>query len=581
LRTHCVIYFLQDYGMNATTNGIKSNNTTSLIAAFERIRANPKIALIVTAAAAISLIVALVLWAQSPSYRVLYNNISDQDGGAIVAQLAQMNVPYRFDERGGAIMIPADQVYEARLKLAQLGLPKGGAVGFELLDQEKFGISQFSEQVNFQRALEGELSRTIETLGSVRSARVHLAIPKPSLFVREEKQPSASVTVHLDNGRTMDAGQVNAISYLISSAVPGLNADQVTIVDQTGRLLSQKGDQVQQTSRLKYTSEIETDFQRRIQSILAPIVGSQNVRAQVTAQIDFTTHEQTAEQFQPNSAPDKMAIRSRQTSDSEQGGKNMNGGVPGALSNQPPTPATAPLTQPAGTANQARGTAGNNNSNAAPAGMNNDTTVIPFNSNKDATTNYELDRTLTHIKRSTGSIERLSVAVVVNHLPGKEGTQQPLSKEQMDQITALVKEAVGYSEARGDTLNIVNSAFTTADNDQTLPLWQQPEIISLLMSAARYLMVAIVAWILWRKAVQPAWLRHQELALQRLELEKEARQAELDELARRNESSAKAKAQTRVDVELNTQQLREMAENGPQTIALVLRQWMNKELSEK
>ncbi|WP_435946123.1 flagellar basal-body MS-ring/collar protein FliF [Dryocola sp. BD586] len=572
--------------MNATTNGIKSNNTTSLIAAFERIRANPKIALIVSAAAAISLIVALVLWAQSPNYRVLYNNISDQDGGAIVAQLAQMNVPYRFDERGGAIMVPADQVYEARLKLAQLGLPKGGAVGFELLDQEKFGISQFSEQVNFQRALEGELSRTIETLGSVRSARVHLAMPKPSLFVREAKQPTASVTVHLDNGRTMDAGQVNAISYLISSAVPGLNADQVTIVDQAGRLLSQKGDQAQQTSRLKYTNEVEADFQRRIQSILAPIVGSQNVRAQVTAQIDFTVHEQTAEQFQPNSSPEKMSIRSRQTSDSEQGGKNINGGVPGALSNQPPTPATAPLTQPAGTANQtqnaanqAQGAAAGNKNTAAEA--NAAAAMVPFNSSKDSTTNYELDRTLTHIKRSTGSVERLSVAVVVNHLPGKDGTPQPLSKEQMAQINALVKEAVGYSEARGDTLNIVNSAFSNADDDQALPLWKQPEVISLLMSAARYLMVAIVAWILWRKAVQPAWMRHQELALQRLALEKEARQAELDELARKNESTAKAKAQARVDLELNTQHLREMAENGPQVIALVLRQWMNKELSEK
>ncbi len=567
--------------MNATTNGIKSNNTTTLIAAFERIRANPKIALLVSAAAAISLIVALVLWAQTPSYRVLYSNISDQDGGAIVAQLTQMNVPYRFDERGGAIMVPADQIYEARLKLAQLGLPKGGAVGFELLDQEKFGISQFSEQVNYQRALEGELSRTIETLGSVRSARVHLAMPKPSLFVRDEKQPSASVTVHLDNGRTMDSSQVNAISWLISSAVPGLNADLVTIVDQTGRLLSQQGGQAQQTTRLKYISEVEADFQRRIQAILTPIVGSQNVRAQVTAQIDFTTHEQTAEQFQPNSAPEKMAIRSRQTSDSEQGGKNSNGGVPGALSNQPPTPATAPLTQPPGTANQAQGSTGNANNKPAAAGTNEAVVTIPFNSNKDATTNYELDRTLTHIKRSTGTIERLSVAVVVNHLLDKEGKPAPLAKEQMDQIAALVKEAVGYSEARGDTLNIVNSAFSNADDDEVLPLWKQPEIIHLMLAAARYLLIGIVAWVLWRKAVQPAWMRHQELALQRLELEKEARQAKLDELTRKNESSAKAKAQARIDVELNTQHLREMAENGPQVIALVLRQWLNKELTGK
>lgn len=564
--------------MNATTNGIKKNNITNVMTAFERIRANPKIALAVSAAAAISIIVAFTLWIQSPSYRVLFSNISDQDGGAIVTQLTQMNVPYRFDERGGAIMVPADKVYEARLQLAQQGLPKGGAIGFELLDQEKFGISQFSEQVNFQRALEGELSRTIETIGSVRSARVHLAMPKPSLFVREEKQPTASVTVHLDNGRTMDAGQVSAISYLISSAVPGLNADHVTIVDQTGRLLSQKGDQVQQTSRLKYTSEVETDFQRRIQAILTPIVGSQNVHAQVTAQIDFTTHEQTAEQFQPNSAPEKMSIRSRQTSDAEQGGASSVGGVPGALSNQPPTPATAPLTQPAGTANPPTGNQPAAGAGNTPAATNAPATTIPFNSNKDATTNYELDRTLTHIKRSTGSIERLSVAVVINHLQDKDGALVPLTKDQMAQVNALVKEAIGYSEARGDTLNIVNSAFSTADDEISPPLWKQPEMIDLFFAIIRYLLIGIVAFMLWRKAVQPAWLRHQELALQRLELEKEARQAKIDELVRKNESSAKAKAQARVDTEVGSQNLREMAEKDPQTIALVMRQWLNKEL---
>lgn len=564
--------------MNATTNGIKKNNITNVMTAFERIRANPKIALAVSAAAAISIIVAFTLWIQSPSYRVLFSNISDQDGGAIVTQLTQMNVPYRFDERGGAIMVPADKVYEARLQLAQQGLPKGGAIGFELLDQEKFGISQFSEQVNFQRALEGELSRTIETIGSVRSARVHLAMPKPSLFVREEKQPTASVTVHLDNGRTMDAGQVSAISYLISSAVPGLNADHVTIVDQTGRLLSQKGDQVQQTSRLKYTSEVETDFQRRIQAILTPIVGSQNVHAQVTAQIDFTTHEQTAEQFQPNSAPEKMSIRSRQTSDAEQGGASSVGGVPGALSNQPPTPATAPLTQPAGTANPPAGNQPAAGAGNTPAATNAPATTIPFNSNKDATTNYELDRTLTHIKRSTGSIERLSVAVVINHLQDKDGALVPLTKDQMTQVNALVKEAIGYSEARGDTLNIVNSAFSTADDEISPPLWKQPEMIDLFFAIIRYLLIGIVAFMLWRKAVQPAWLRHQELALQRLELEKEARQAKIDELVRKNESSAKAKAQARVDTEVGSQNLREMAEKDPQTIALVMRQWLNKEL---
>lgn len=552
--------------MNATTNGIKNNNIASVMAALDRLRASPKLLLLIASAAAVSVIVALLLWAKSPDYRVLYSNISDQDGGAIVSQLSQLNIPYRFNERGGAIMVPADKVHEARLQLAQQGLPKGGAVGFELLDQEKFGISQFSEQVNYQRALEGELSRTIESLGPVQTARVHLAVPKPSLFIREQKQPTASVTLNLYPGRTMDAGQVSSISYLIASAVPGLNADGVTVVDQTGRLLTQNGAQGQQTSQLKYTGEVEADYQHRIQSILAPIVGRQNVKAQVTAQIDFTQHEQTAEQYQPNTAPEKMSIRSRQSSDSQQGGRNINGGVPGALSNQPPAPATAPITQQI--ANPEGGQGGNDAENPQ---------LVPYNSNTGETTNYELDRTLTHIKRSTGSIERLSVAVVINHLPGKEGEAEALTPEQMTQITALVKEAVGYSEARGDTVNIVNSPFSTADDEVMPPLWKQPEFIDLMMSAARYLLIAIVAFILWRKAVQPAWMRHQELILQRLELEKEAREAELNARKQEKENNARAKAQQRVDTEMHTQQLRDMAEQEPQVIALVLRQWMNKE----
>ena len=581
------LFYLQDYGMNATTNGIKNKNTASLMAALERLRSSPKIILLISASVAITLIIALILWAKSPAYRVLYSNISDQDGGAIVAQLTQMNVPYRFQERGGAIMVPEDKVHEARLTLAQLGLPKGGAVGFELLDQEKFGISQFSEQVNFQRALEGELARTIETLGSVQNARVHLAMPKPSMFVREQKPASASVTVTLSQGRSLDSGQVSAITYLISSAVPGLNADNVTIVDQSGHLLTQSGGQAMQTTQLKYTSEVEADYQQRIQTILATIVGRNNVKAQVTAQIDFTQHEQTAEQFQPNTAPDKMAIRSRQTSDAEQGSKNGVGGVPGALSNQPPTPATAPITQVPAPNQPAQGAAANNannagNNNAARNGAGAaETTVatpMPFNNRKDNTTNYELDRTLTHIKRSTGSIERLSVAVVVNYLPGKDGAPVALTPEQLEQVNALVKETMGYSAARGDTINIVNSPFTAVEEDPAPPFWKQEGFINLLLSAARYLLIAIVAWILWRKAVQPAWLRNQELVLQRLELEKQARQAEIDANTRRAESGARAKAEQRVETEINTQSLRELAEQEPRVIALVIRQWMNKEL---
>ncbi|VTR43139.1 Flagellar M-ring protein [Serratia fonticola] len=218
-------------------NGESRDN--GLLALWNRLRANPKIPLLIAASAAIAIVVALTLWAKSPDYRVLYSNLNDRDGGAIVTQLTQMNIPYRFTENGSALMIPAEKVHETRLRLAQQGLPKGGAVGFELLDQEKFGISQFSEQINYQRALEGELSRTIESLGPVQNARVHLALPKPSLFVREQKNPSASVTLTLQPGRTLDDGQINAVVYMVSSSVAGLPPGNVTVVDQAGRLLTQ------------------------------------------------------------------------------------------------------------------------------------------------------------------------------------------------------------------------------------------------------------------------------------------------------------------------------------------------------
>ena len=219
--------------MNATAAQTKS------LEWLNRLRANPKIPLIVAGSAAVAVMVALILWAKAPDYRTLFSNLSDQDGGAIVSQLTQMNIPYRFSEASGAIEVPADKVHELRLRLAQQGLPKGGAVGFELLDQEKFGISQFSEQVNYQRALEGELSRTIETIGPVKGARVHLAMPKPSLFVREQKSPSASVTVNLLPGRALDEGQISAIVHVVSSAVAGLPPGNVTLVDQGGHLLTQ------------------------------------------------------------------------------------------------------------------------------------------------------------------------------------------------------------------------------------------------------------------------------------------------------------------------------------------------------
>lgn len=552
--------------MSASATATPQNKTVEWV---NRLRANPKIPLMVASAAAVAILVAMVLWAKSPDYRTLFSNLSDQDGGAIVTQLTQMNVPYRFADNGGALEVPADKVHELRLRLAQLGLPKGGAVGFELLDQEKFGISQFSEQVNYQRALEGELSRTIETLGPVKSARVHLAMPKPSLFVREQKSPSASITVNLEPGRALDEGQISAVVHLVSSAVAGLPPGNVTVVDQGGHLLTQSNTSARDLNdaQLKYTADVEGRVQRRIEAILGPIVGNGNVHAQVTAQVNFDNKEQTDEQYRPNGDPNQAAIRSRQVSENDQVGSPYPGGVPGALSNTPAPAPSAPIANPP--ANQV---------NAQNANTRTATTIGPRNTQRSETSNFELDRTISHTKKNVGDVQRLSVAVVVNYRNLPDGKPLPLTSDQMKQIEDLTREAMGFSSQRGDTLNVVNSPFNSSDDSGgELPFWKQQSFIEQLMSAGRWLLVLIVAWLLWRKAIKPQLARREQVAL--AEVEKAKAQQEIQEAVEvrlsKDEQTQQRRANQRLSAEVMSQRIREMSDNDPRVVALVIRQWMN------
>ncbi|EKE6930342.1 flagellar M-ring protein FliF [Escherichia coli] len=548
--------------MNATAAQTKS------LEWLNRLLANPKIPLIVAGSAAVAVMVALILWAKAPDYRTLFSNLSDQDGGAIVSQLTQMNIPYRFSEASGAIEVPADKVHELRLRLAQQGLPKGGAVGFELLDQEKFGISQFSEQVNYQRALEGELSRTIETIGPVKGARVHLAMPKPSLFVREQKSPSASVTVNLLPGRALDEGQISAIVHLVSSAVAGLPPGNVTLVDQGGHLLTQSNTSGRDLNdaQLKYASDVEGRIQRRIEAILSPIVGNGNIHAQVTAQLDFASKEQTEEQYRPNGDESHAALRSRQLNESEQSGSGYPGGVPGALSNQPAPANNAPISTPP--ANQ------NNRQQQASTTSNSG----PRSTQRNETSNYEVDRTIRHTKMNVGDVQRLSVAVVVNYKTLPDGKPLPLSNEQMKQIEALTREAMGFSEKRGDSLNVVNSPFNSSDESGgALPFWQQQVFIDQLLAAGRWLLVLLVAWLLWRKAVRPQLTRRAE-AVKTVQQQAQAREEVEDAVEVRlskDEQLQQRRANQRLGAEVMSQRIREMSDNDPRVVALVIRQWIN------
>ncbi|BET97129.1 flagellar basal-body MS-ring/collar protein FliF [Xenorhabdus taiwanensis] len=569
--------------MSAATTDVENQNK-GFNAIISRIKADPKVPLLVAGSAAIAIFVALFLWLRSPDYRVLYSNLSDKDGGEIVTQLTQMNIPYRFAENGAALMIPTDKVHETRLKLAQQGLPKGGAAGFELLDKEKFGISQFSEQVNYQRALEGELARTVESLGPVQSARVHLALPKPSLFVREQKSPSASVTVGLLQGRVLDEGQINAIVHMVSSSVAGLPASNVTIVDQSGRLLTQSDATSRDlnTTQLKYTQEVENRFQHRIETILAPVVGRGNVHAQVTAQIDFSRREETAEEYKPNQPPNQAAVRSKQSSNSEQSGGPLVGGVPGALSNQPSAAPSAPIEKSNANAkgnsdeksDQQRSNANKNNSYERMLSNNR-------NNRYDETTNYEVDRTIRHTQLQAGAVERLSVAVVVNYatVKGENGPEtQALTPEQLSQIEALTREAMGFSADRGDSLNVVNTPF----NDSTeviepLPFWQHPALLEKLLEAGRWLLLVLVAWLLWRKMIMPQIAKKRAAEKAALEAQKNPPKQKTETNAELDEKMRRKLARQRVNVELQSQRLRELAEKDPRVVALVIRQWMSNE----
>ncbi|WP_145499429.1 flagellar basal-body MS-ring/collar protein FliF [Yersinia bercovieri] len=569
--------------MNASITG-GENRDNAFTTTLTRLRANPKIPLLIAAAAAVAIIVALMLWAKSPDYRVLYSNLSDRDGGEIVTQLTQLNIPYRFADNGGALLIPADKVHETRLRLAQQGLPKGGAVGFELLDQEKFGISQFSEQINYQRALEGELARTIGTLGPVLNVRVHLAMPKPSLFVREQKSPTASVTLALQPGRALDDGQINAIVYMVSSSVAGLPPGNVTVVDQTGRLLTQSDSAGRDlnAAQLKFTNEVENRFQRRIETILAPMVGSGNVHAQVTAQVDFASREQTDEEYKPNQAANQGAVRSQQTSNSEQlGGSNV-GGVPGALSNQPSATPVAPIEvpQPAPVAGAAGAAANNANAANRPATTTAArSTATSSNSRHDQTTNFEVDRTIRHTQQQAGMVQRLSVAVVVNYGSDKAGKPVALSKDQLAQVESLTREAMGFSTDRGDTLNVVNTPFNATDDGSglSLPFWKQQSFFDQLLNGGRYLLILLVAWILWRKLVRPMIAKKQLADKAAASVNSMVQTAQTAETVKQSkeELALRKKNQQRVSAEVQAQRIRELADKDPRIVALVIRQWMS------
>jgi flagellar M-ring protein FliF len=527
-----------------------------------RLPIQQKLVMMAGAAAAVAIVAGAWLWSQAAEYRVLFANMADRDGGATIAALSQMNVPYRIAEGGGAILVPADKVHDTRLKLASQGLPKGGIVGFELVDNQKFGATQFQEQINYQRALEGELARSIQSLSAVQSARVHLAIPKPSVFLREQQTPTASVLLTLHTGRTLDRAQVSGIVHLVASSVPELAVDHVNIVDQTGALLSRRRDGADagglDPSSLQYVKQVEQATIQRIVDILEPIVGRSNARVQVTADVDFTRVEAVAETFRPNQDPKVAALRTQQSSQATTSGSGAQGaqGVPGALSNQPPGGGSAALDGRASPAGSAAAAA------AAASG--------PTSMRRDESASYEVDKKIEHTRNPVGGIRRLTAAVVVNHRKqaGTDGKAAlaPIPAAEMEQITALVREAMGFNKERGDSVNVVNAAFTEpepAAPAADVPFWKHPDTIAIAKDAGRYTLFALLIGYLVFGLLRPT-------------LRQAAERAAAAAAAMPAPAAAGALAGSHAALEDPVVRARRVAQDDPKIVANVVKSWVSK-----
>ncbi len=443
-----------------------------------------QILLLVGLAAAVAAGVALVLWTQGGNYTPLYSGLADRDMGEITAVLDSSNVPYKLDPATGGLLVPADRKYQVRMQLASSGLPRGTGFGIdEMQDHSAFGQTPFMENALYVRAVETELGRTIGSMQPVESARVHLALPPQSVFLRQKREPSASVMLKLYSGRRLEPSQVDAVVHLVASSVPELTPSHVTVVDQSGTLLTSSAEPDSTasltSSQFDYRKQVETEYSQRIENLLASIVGSERVRASVSADIDFTVTEQTRESYDPNTT----VVRSEQTSENTQKGDAAQG-VPGALSNQPPQ--VAPRAAGSGAAGA-----------AAAAGAGNEAEQ-PRSMSRSATRNFELDKTISHTTQAVGAVKRLSIGVLIDNKPpaNGRGPGTPLSEQELSSLTGLVKQSVGFDEARGDTISVLNSAFqpvAPAAAPAAPSLWERPQLWSIGRLALGAVLVLVLA----------------------------------------------------------------------------------------
>ena len=524
-----------------------------------------QVSLVIALAATLSLAVGVVLWSQSSSYTLLFGSMDAKDMTEVIQTLEQENVPYQVESKSGAILVPNENVHALRLKLAALGFPKQAATGYQILDIEQgFGISQFKETTRYHRALEGELAKSVSSLNSVKSARVMLGLPKRSVFVRKLQEPTASVVIKLYPGRSLNDEQVNAVVYLVSASIPNMKPKSVTVVDQRGNLLTsdqQIGGMSINLKQLDYVRQIENTLSRRIIQLLSPIVGGEHkIRAQVTAELDFTQQEQTRENYEPN----PEAIRS------EQEVKEINRnegpmGIPGALTNQPPKAGLAP-----------------------EEGYDYEKDPNLKNSKEKRTKNYEIDRTISHIKNSLGSIIKISAAVVIDDKlstdeAGKE-VRTPISEEDLKKYRKLVSDTVALDESRGDTLSIVNASFIYEKEEYVgTEIWEEPWFWNLIKQLIAGILILILVFVVIRPMLRELG-KKEESSLGYLEdvAEEEDELENADEIAKALEQMNEQVQETAEEIEDESQEDKDLIEKvkaivsaEPKLASHIIKQWIH------
>ncbi len=454
-----------------------------------RIPAVRQVVLLVGVAAAVAAGFAVVLWSQSPAFTPLYGDLDTSEAAQVVEALKASEIEYKLSA-DGTVLVPESSVRNARMQLATQGLPQSASAGMgSMQEQSSFGVSQFMENARYQHALEAELARTISSLGAVSEARVHLALPKETAFIRERKRASASVLLHLYRGRELESDQASAIVHLVASSVPNLIASDVTLIDQSGRLLSTRTDQPVDAiaaTQFKYSRQLEETYKRRIEDLLTPLLGRGRVRAEVVADIDYTYVEETSESFDPA----RSVVRSEQVNEDKTSGSGLlAGGIPGALSNQPPVEAAV---------QEQVAEAENGTGDAAESVV-----AEPLNTSRSSVRNYEVDRTIRHTRPQSGAVRRLSVAVLVDDSPlTKESTEAAVSDADIARYTSLVKEAVGFSEARGDTVVVLSEAFLAVEaavEVEPPAIWETP----VFRDSAKQLLGALVVLAIAFGVVRP------------------------------------------------------------------------------